>query len=134
MVGAMDRGRFEATPFFAGLPEHELDVVARAAEEVEFDEGDLLTTQGEFGHALFVIDAGTAEVSADGARLGEVGPGDVVGEIAVLASGRRTASVLATSPVRAFAWFKRDVWALEEAAPEAARRVRAALEGHVGSR
>jgi CRP-like cAMP-binding protein len=59
-----------------------------------------------------------------------VGPGDVVGEIAVLASGRRVASVVATSPVRAIALFKRDVWALENEAPEAARRLRAAIEQH----
>jgi CRP-like cAMP-binding protein len=134
MIGAVDRGTVAAMAFFAGLPEHELDVVARAARQLEFGDGDALTTEGEFGHAVYVIDSGTAEVSADGTRLGEVGPGDVVGEIAVLASGRRTASVVATSPVRAFAWFKRDVWALEEDAPEAARRLRAALDEHVGSR
>jgi CRP-like cAMP-binding protein len=130
----MERERLAAMAFFAGLPEHELDLVARAATQLEFDDGDPLTTQGEFGHALFAIDSGAAEVSADGARLGEVGPGGVVGEVAVLASGRRTASVVATSPVRALAWFKRDVWALEDRAPEVARRLRAALEEHVGSR
>jgi CRP-like cAMP-binding protein len=129
----MDRGRLAAIAFFAGLAEHELDVVARAATDLEFARGDRMTTQGEFGHALFVIDSGTAEVLADGLRLRAVGPGDVVGEIAVLASGRRTASVVATSPVRAFAWFKRDVWALEKDAPEAARRLRAALDERVGS-
>jgi CRP-like cAMP-binding protein len=130
----MDGGRLAAIAFFAGLAQHELDVVARAATELDFDVGSPLTTQGEFGHALFVIDSGTAEVSADGSRLGEVGPGDVVGEVAVLASGRRTASVVATSRVQAFAWFKRDVWALDTDAPEAAARLRAALDEHVASR
>jgi len=67
-------------------------------------------------------------VSVNGTRLREVGPGDVVGEVAVLASGRRTASVVATSPVRALAWFKRDVWGLERSSPEAARRLRAAIK------
>ena len=59
-----------------------------------------------------------------------VEPSDVVGEVAVLASGRRTASVVATSPVRAVSMFKRDVWALESKAPEAARRLQAALDAH----
>jgi CRP-like cAMP-binding protein len=59
-----------------------------------------------------------------------VGLGDVVGEIAVLASGARTASVAATKPLRAIAWSKRDVWALAQTAPEAACRLRTALVGH----
>jgi CRP-like cAMP-binding protein len=76
-----------------------------------------------------VIETGTAAVSVNGGtRLREVGPGDVVGEVAVLASGRRTASVVATSPVRVLAWFKRDVWGLEAEAPEAARRLRDELD------
>ena len=39
-------------------------------------------------------------------------------------------SVVATTPLRAVTWFKRDVWALEQTAPETARRRRAALDGH----
>jgi CRP-like cAMP-binding protein len=124
----VDRERVGAIGIFRELPEHELDAVARAASEIRFNEGDALATEGEFGHALFVLDSGTAEVFTGGTPIAEVGPGDVVGEIAVLASGRRTASITATSPVRAIAWFKRDVWALEEHAPEAARRLREALD------
>jgi CRP-like cAMP-binding protein len=64
--------------------------------------------------------------------IASVGPGDVFGEIAVLASGRRTASVVATSPMRLLVLFKRDVWALERTAPEAARRLRAKVDEHAG--
>jgi CRP-like cAMP-binding protein len=124
----VDRSRVAAIPLFGGLPEGELDAVARRASECEFAPGDALTSEGDFGHAVFAIEAGSADVSLNGARVGEVGPGDVVGEVAVLASGRRTASVVATSPVRALAWFKRDVWALEQDAPEAARRLRDELD------
>ena len=88
-------------------------------------------SEGDFGHCLFFVEDGTAEVLAHGERVGSVGPGDVVGEVAVLASGRRVASVIATSPVRVIALFKRDVWALEDSAPEASRRLRAAIEDHV---
>jgi len=126
-------GAFGGDAFFAGLPEQELDAVARVAREFEIAAGDALTSEGDFGHALFVIESGSAEISAGGTALGEVRPGDLVGEVAVLASGRRTASVVATSPLRALAWFKRDVWALEHEAPEAGRRLRTALEEHLGS-
>ena len=67
---------------------------------------------------------------ADGARIGAAGPGEVVGEIAVLASGCRTASVVATSPMRLISLFKRDVWALERTAPRAAERLRALIGEH----
>lgn len=77
--------------------------------------------------------SGSADVFVHGDKVREVGPGDVIGEIAVLASGRRTASVVATSPVQVIALFKRDVWRFEDDAPEAAGRLRAAMEGHVGS-
>jgi CRP-like cAMP-binding protein len=127
----VERARLAAIPLFEGLPEEELDAVAQAASELEVGAGDALMTEGDFGHALFAVEAGSAEVSIDGARVGAVGPGDVLGEIAVLASGRRTASVVATTPLRLIALFKRDVWALDKAAPEAARRLRAALEQHL---
>jgi CRP-like cAMP-binding protein len=70
-----------------------------------------------------------------------IGPGDVVGEIAVLASppdpfaapevaegGMRTASVVATSTMRLIGLFKRDVWALDRQAPVATQRLRAVLD------
>jgi hypothetical protein len=42
----------------------------------------------------------------------------------VLKSGRRTATVVATSQMRLISVFKRDVWALERRSPEAAERLR----------
>jgi len=130
----VERERLARNGFFAALSDEELDAVARVATEVAIEAGEPLTTEGEFGHALFVIDAGTADVTRDGEVLGVVGPGDVVGEIAVLVSGRRTASIVATSPLTLIALFKRDVWQLEREAPEAARRVQAALEAHAAPR
>ena len=126
----MDRARVARNAFFAELPEEELDAVAASADEVEFAEGQAITREGDLGHCLYVVESGAANVLAHDQVIGEVGPGDVVGELAVLASGRRTASVVAATPVRALAWFKRDVWALEQSAPEAARRLRAALVEH----
>jgi CRP/FNR family transcriptional regulator, cyclic AMP receptor protein len=126
----VDRARVASNVFFADLPEDELEAVAASADEVEFAEGQAITREGDLGHCLCVVESGAANVLSDGEVIAEVGPGDVVGEIAVLASGRRTASVVAATPLHALAWFKRDVWALEQTAPEAARRLRAALAGH----
>ena len=126
----VDRARLAAITFFSGVPEEELDAVARVTSELDVAQGQPLTSEGDFGHCLFVIESGSADVSIDGVTRHEVGSGAVVGEVAVMASGRRTASVVATSPMRVLALFKRDVWALEEQAPEVGRRLREALAEH----
>ncbi|MET0761940.1 MAG: cyclic nucleotide-binding domain-containing protein [Thermoleophilaceae bacterium] len=96
----MDRSRVAPLAALEGITDEELDVVARVAWEREFAEGETLMSEGDFGHALFLLESGSAEVESDGTKVADLGPGDVVGEVAVLASGRRTATVVATSPVR----------------------------------
>jgi CRP-like cAMP-binding protein len=120
----MDRRRLAAIPLFSTLPEPELTAVAARAGELEVDDGHKLVTEGEFGHCVYAIESGTADVTRDGETIRALRPGDVIGEIAVLAAGRRSASIVATSPMRLITFFKRDVWALEDDAPEAARRLR----------
>lgn len=124
----MNAERLAAVPLFAKLPENELRAIADVAGERELAAGDVLTREGEFGHCLYAIEAGTAEVMCEGAKLRSVAAGDVIGEIAVLAAGRRSATVVATSPMRLISFFKRDVWALEQDAPEAARLLRDLLD------
>ncbi|HZQ15897.1 MAG TPA: cyclic nucleotide-binding domain-containing protein [Gaiellaceae bacterium] len=121
----MEADRLKTIPFFAALSDDDREAVAEAAFEVEAAAGDTLATEGDFGYALYAIESGAADVSVDGAHLRTLGPGDVFGEIAVLASGRRTATVVASEPLRLIALFKRDVWALEQRNPDAAARLRA---------
>ena len=121
----MDRSRLEAFPILSGLGADDLDAIASVASEIEVEAGRVLTAEGDFGHALFAIEQGSAEVSRDGDVLRALGPGDVFGEVAVLASGRRTADVVSATPMSLIAIFKRDVWALERRSPEAAERLRA---------
>ena len=126
----MDRARVASNAFFAELPDEELDVVAASADEVEFAEGQAITREGDLGHCLYVVESGAANVLADGEVIGAVGPGDVVGEIAVLASGRRTASVVAaTSRCARSRGSSATCGRSRQTAPEAARRLRAALDG-----
>jgi CRP-like cAMP-binding protein len=127
----VDRSRVAAHPFLAGLPDEQLDELARVATERRFEPGDVLMSEGDFGHSLFLVEDGSARVTAHGELLSTLGPGDVAGELAVLSSGRRTASVEAQSPVTVLAFFKRDVWALERRAPDAAQRFRAAIDDRV---
>ena len=112
---------------FSGLPEAELAAIADAASEFEVGQGEEVATEGDFGHAMYAIESGTAEVRLDAKPARKLGPGDVFGEIAAISSGRRTASVVATSPMRLIALFKPDLWALESSAPEATERFRALI-------
>ena len=129
----METGRLRAISLFADLSDAELTTVAAAAREIDLPAGETLTAEGAFGHALFAVEEGTAEVLTEGVVVGTVRPGDVVGEIAVVASGRRTATVVATSPMRLIALFKRDVWALERSVPEIAARLQELRAKHLNS-
>ena len=120
----MDPARVTAIPLFAGLSGPALDAVCASVGEYRVDAGTTLATEGDFGHGFFAIEAGTADVVREGAVLARLGPGDVFGEIALLTSGRRTASVVATSEMRLLTLFKRDLWRLEERAPEVAEALR----------
>lgn len=140
-VEQMESARVAAIRVFFNLPDDELAAIASVASEVEIPAGQQLAAEGGSGHSLFAIESGTAEVVIAGATIGTLGPGDVVGEMAVFAAppdafappevaegGLRTASVIATSPMRLLAIFKRDVWALDQRAPVAAERLRAVLD------
>jgi CRP/FNR family transcriptional regulator, cyclic AMP receptor protein len=98
--------------------------VATAAGEFRVDAGTRLTHEGDFGHGFFAIEEGTADVLRDEKRLATLGPGDVFGEIALLTSGRRTASVVATSPMTLITLFKRELWQLEKRSPAVAATLR----------
>jgi CRP-like cAMP-binding protein len=123
----VEASRLRAIPLFAGLASEDLAAIAQTGSEAHAAAGEKLATEGEFCYALYAIESGTAEVTANGAGLRTLGPGDVFGEIGVLASGVRTASVVATTPLEMIAFFKRDVWALERQAPAAVKRLRALI-------
>jgi CRP-like cAMP-binding protein len=69
--------------------------------------------EGDPGYEFMMLEEGRADVIQDGERINVMGPGDCFGELAVLSDGdRRTASVIATSDLRAIvltAHFMRDM-------------------------
>jgi CRP-like cAMP-binding protein len=88
-------------PLLAALPPQDLQPIAAVAEEHVFSEGDTLAAEGEFGDTMYVIVEGAVRVVAgDRKELAVLGPGDVIGEMAVISSRPRMASLLARSKVR----------------------------------
>ena len=89
-------------PIFAPLPLTALDLLAERMAPVSFAAGEALMREGERGDSYALIAVGEVEVSADGVSLGRAGPGEGVGEIALLHAVPRTASVVAATVVEAF--------------------------------
>jgi len=89
-------------PLFAPLPLTALDVLAERMTPVSYARGEALMRKGERGEEYVLLASGEAVVTDDGDVLGTVGPGDGVGEIALLYDVPRTADVLARTPVDAF--------------------------------
>lgn len=120
----MDVERLRRLPLFEELDHHDLSQLLRWVREVEVADGTLLFEQGSMPHDLFVIEDGSVEVIHDGQVIATLGPGDVVGEMALLKLVRRWASVVATGAVRAVALDADDLAAMSEQMPELADRLR----------
>jgi CRP/FNR family transcriptional regulator, cyclic AMP receptor protein len=88
-------------PVFASLPRRALATADSLLTPVTFADGDVLCEEGHLGRQAFIITSGTAVVSRGDEIIATVGPGDLVGELALLGDGRRTASVTAVEPLSA---------------------------------
>lgn len=123
----MDVAQIDSIPLFATLTTDQRSAIAGSCAELEVEEGTILVREGDFGHAVFAIRSGTVDVLHENDVVNTLGPGDYFGEIAVMSGGRRSASVVATSPVTLVTIFNRDIWRLEREAPEIAATLRDAI-------
>lgn len=89
-------------PLFESLSKKELGELARVTDDLKVESGTVLCREGKVGREFFVIVDGTAEVTKGGKRLAELQGGDFVGEIALLKTSKRTATVTASTPLRCF--------------------------------
>jgi CRP-like cAMP-binding protein len=88
---------------FRGLPDEELERIAAMCSKVSFEPGNLLIEAGYPGSGAFVILEGRVAVHARGVDT-ELGPGEVVGELALLRSdSKRIARVQAITHVECLA-------------------------------
>jgi CRP-like cAMP-binding protein len=87
-------------PMFSGIKEKELKKLGKRLSERSFNEGDEITKEGESGIGFFVIEDGNATVSVGGEIVRTLGPGDHFGEIALIDSGPRSATIVAGTDLR----------------------------------
>jgi CRP/FNR family cyclic AMP-dependent transcriptional regulator len=110
-------------PLFAGCSKTELQRIASLADELDLGDGATLIREGERGREFIVIAEGTVRVTRKGREVRELGAGDFIGEIALVADVPRTATVTATSPVRLLVVTDRAFRGLLEQMPSIAKKV-----------
>jgi len=104
-------------PLFAGLSDKELKSIADSMTERTFDAGSAVTEEGKTGIGFFVIQDGSATVSAGGKELRKLGAGDYFGEIALMAKSPRTATIVADTDLQCSGLTAWDFRALIEGNP-----------------
>jgi CRP-like cAMP-binding protein len=85
---------------FADVPPTEQDALAARLRPFELDAGATVIAQGDEGTTFVLIVAGSATVTRDGVDVAVVGPGSIVGELALLRGEPRAATVTTTTQLR----------------------------------
>ena len=117
----------KSVPLFAGCSKNELRQLAKTADEIDLRQGTVLTREGRPGREFFVLIDGTAEVTKKGKKIADLGPGDWLGEIALITDSPRTATVTATSPVDVLVITDRRFRSVVETMPSIALKVLACV-------
>ena len=119
--------RLSQVQLFSACNKRDLSRIAALAEEVEIPAGRVLMRQGDFGQEAFVIADGRAKATIRGKRSAKLGPGECFGEMALLHSAPRSATVTAETDMRLFVLGSRQFSALIRDNPGIAQRVLAAV-------
>jgi CRP/FNR family transcriptional regulator, cyclic AMP receptor protein len=114
-------------PLFGSASKHELEEIAKLADEIDLPEGRTVITEGETGREFFVLVDGTADVVRGGKKVASIGPGDFFGEIALISRTPRNATITTTSAARALVITDRAFRQLLDQQPQIAVGVLSAL-------
>jgi CRP-like cAMP-binding protein len=121
----VDPSRIAAFPLFADLPTGELDELAAAMSEVEIEAGAAVVTLDSYGTGIYFIEQGEADVLTGRDEVTEsLGPRDTFGEIALLLTGERSATVMARTPMRLLSLSGQDFERIRAHVPELERSLR----------
>jgi CRP/FNR family cyclic AMP-dependent transcriptional regulator len=113
----------EDLELFASCSPAQLELVARNSDEVHFPAGAELMHEGSTGRECFVLLSGEAFVTIADEPVALIGPGDVVGEMAVLEHEPRVATVTAWSPVDALVFSTQEFDSVLDHVPAVTMRV-----------
>ncbi len=123
----LDVGWLAQVGFFAGFTPAELEAVADLGQRCDVSAGTILLDQGDYGSRCYVLVSGTATVSIRGEFVTSVGPGTMVGEMALIEHRPRNATVIAETDMALVSYDTAEFRKLLDASPTAAERVNALL-------
>ena len=93
--------------------------------EVDVEADARVVTVDDYGTAIYFIEQGEADVLIDRSEATQtLGPGDTFGEIALVLTGQRTATVVARTPMRLLSLSGQDFERLRPRVPELERSLR----------
>jgi CRP-like cAMP-binding protein len=124
----MDESDLQSIPLFESLPRDARSVIAQHADEIDVGEGTNLVRQGEFAYEFFVIETGGAEVLRDGEHVADLGPGDFLGEMGIVAKAVRNATVTTTGDSTVIVMTEQAFRSMSRSNPDIASRIEAAVE------
>jgi CRP-like cAMP-binding protein len=124
----VDAALLKEIPLFGWLSKRQRTKLAQHIREVELAPGEHLVDEGESAYQFFVIREGHAAVISGGRHLRDLGPGDFLGEIGLVQHRDRTASVIASSRIKALVMEEEDFQAMARSMPTVAEQLDAAIE------
>ena len=110
-------------PLFANLSKTQLGVVSRAADEMAVSAGEVLARQGATGDEAFVLIAGELTVRRNGRKVATLSPGAVVGEMALIDGGTRSADVVAAADGAVLVMHRREFGGVMDEVPAIQRKL-----------
>lgn len=114
----MDPSQLKRFSLFEDVEDDKLAKIAPFTMLVEFAEGKVIIQEGGFANDFYAIDEGTVKIEKGGDEVAELGPGDIFGEQGLLDKQERSASVIATSTVRALKIEHWELHRMRKAMPE----------------
>lgn len=131
MLRAMEKDQklqlLRAVPLFSNCSKASLAQIARLVDEVSLPAGRVLMQQGRVGNEFFVIVEGKVRIERDGRRIDIEGPGDFLGEIALVDHRPRTATAICETPCRLLVLAHREFHTLLAESPAISNAVLKAL-------
>jgi CRP-like cAMP-binding protein len=113
----------KAVPLFRQCTDKEIAHICALADEVTVKSGDVLVKEGAVGQECFIVVEGKGECTLRGEVLGQLGPGEAIGEMALLDSSPRAATVTAVTDMSLLALDPRAFSDLLDRHPSVSKRL-----------
>ena len=118
-------------PLFAGCKTSALEDIGRLADEVDVPDGYAIVREGTFGEQFVLIVEGRVRIERGGRTVKTMGPGEFLGEIALIDKGRTTATATTEGPAKLFVLAHREFNSLLDRSPAIRLEVMTALAERV---